>query len=320
MVRACALDQSSIIYCLLIASIPMMGACMADDCIVQTKLQSANCNCEGGHLLRVEWFGRLGNNLLQLAHVLHLAEMTHSEVIVPYRDFLNQTRWDFRQGVPQSCQIAKSDTFFYSTVCPAYLDKTVFSAASKRSVLQSQVLPAFQIPVGHSRDTIVVHIRGGDVFSPTPPPTYTQPPLAFYSKVLELPELSKMKIVLCTEDNLNPVVGMLQKQYKKRLTTITELKSAISTIMGAKHLVLGQSSFSEMLGMMAPDLQSVYVPFCCGREEIYLDLRQEAWGVSGYCFEYNNYISIDGWQNTHNQLQLMKTLSLEHVYSFALPV
>lgn len=305
---------------MLIVSIPIVGAGLANDCIVQTKQHSAYCNCEGGHLLRVEWFGRLGNNLLQLAHVLYLAEMTHSEVIVPPTDFLNQTLWDFRKGAPQSCQIAKSDTFFYSTICPAYLDRQVFSAASKRKTLQHRVLPVFQIPVRHSRDTVVVHVRGGDVFSSTAPPTYTQPPAAFYTKVLELPEVSKMKIVLCTEDDLNPVVAVLQNQYKKKLTVITDLNSAISTILGAKHLVLGQSSFSEMLGMMAPNLQSVYIPFCCGREEVYLDLRQEAWGIPGYCFEYNNYIPINGWQNTHDQLHLMKTLPVEDVHSFVLPI
>ena len=288
-------------------------------CILPIRSRSHCCDCTDGFLLRVEWFGRLGNNLLQLAHVLHLAEQTKSEVIVPDAAFLSRRQWDFRSGAGTGCQIAVSSSFFYSSACPMYLDKTVFPAAAKRSILQTHVLPAFTYSLEQPRDVVVVHIRGGDVFSTSPPPTYTQPPAAFYRTVLQLPELAKLKIILCVEDFSNPVVEILQKDFRRRLTTVTDLSIAIGTIVGAKHLVLGQSSFSEMLGMMAPNLESVYIPFCVGREDIYMDLRQHGWKVPGYCFQYDNYIPIDDWRNTADQLQLMTNLTSDKVHSYILP-
>ena len=282
-------------------------------------------DCGGGLLFRVTWFGRLGNNLLQLAQALHVAELTQNEVAIPTADsshsYFNRTFWDFRAATKQGCQVAKADDFFYSSVCPSMLHKSAFSVAEKRTVLQTHVLPFFQIPIGHSRDSVVIHIRSGDVFSnPTPPPTYTQPPFAFYKSILTLPELKRLRIILCVEDFANPVANLLKKEYGRRITVIEDLHSAIGAVLGAKHLVLGQSSFSELLGMMAPNLEAVYIPFCRAREDIYVDHHLQGWGVPGFCFEYDNYISLDEWANTEEQQKLMTDLSIDSVHMFALPV
>ena len=281
------------------------------------------CVCEGGYLLRVTWFGRLGNNLLQLSQALHIAELTESEVtIIPdqSRPFFNKTSWDFRGNAKGGCQIAIPNEFFYSTICPSLLHKEVYRVADKRRVLQTHILPFFQIPISGNSEHVVIHIRSGDVFSSTPPPTYTQPPFAFYKVALGLPELKRLKIVLCTEDSVNPVVHLLKKEYGRRLTVIEDLNTAISTVIGAKRLLLGQSSFSELLGMMAPNLEMVYIPFCSAREDIYVDHKLDGWGLPGYCFEYENYIGLDEWANTAEQLQLMTSLSTDKVRKFALPV
>ena len=280
------------------------------------------CDCEGGYLLKVAWFGRLGNNLLQLAQSIRIAELTQNEVAISIdvsHQFLNRSVWDFRADT-NGHQIVKTDEFFYSRVCPSILHKSVYSVAQKRQVLQTHVLPFFQIPIGHNRDSVVVHIRSGDVFSTSPPPTYTQPPFAFYKYVLGMPELARLKILLCIEDSVNPVVNLLKKEYGRRLHVIEDLDTAIGAVVGAKHLVLGQSSFSELLGMMAPALESVYIPFCMAREDIYVNHKLQGWGVQGYCFEYKNYIRLDEWANTAEQLLLMTSLSVDNVHSFALPL
>lgn len=299
-----------------------LAASLQDNCIVTRRSASlSNFDCPGGYLLRVEWLGRLGNNLLQLANVLHIAEELQAEVIVPHRDFLNRHEWDLRGSNRDSCQIAIYDRYFFSEVCPRLLDRTVFSAAHKRQILRKYIIPEFRILPKPSVDTVVIHVRGGDVFTnEVPPPTYTQPPLIFYKTILQLPELARMNIIVCTEDYHNPVVRLLQKQYRKRLTIVTDLDEGIGTVLGARHLILGQSSFSEMLSMLAPDLKSMYVPFCSGRENLYVDLRQQGWGLPGYCFEYTNYIPIDGWQNTPEQLELMANLTADNLQRYPLPM
>lgn len=278
--------------------------------------------------------GRLGNRLLQLSHALHLAESTHSEVIAPEYWAFSRTHWDFRLNslgpseysedlltITGQCQVAVENYFFESSICPSYLDKSVFNISAKRRVLQTHVLPSFHPPVLHSRDSVVVHIRGGDIFQLAPPGVnahYTQPPWAFYKMLLDLPELSHRQILLCIQDHVNPVVDMILERYADRSVTVTDLEAATSHIVGATHLILGQSSFSEALGMLAPDLGSVYVPFCIGREGIYEDLRTNGWGIPGYCFEYDDYIPIHSWRATTENLQRMKSLTEDKVHMFPL--
>ena len=297
-----------------------LGLCAAvKDCILSQYDNRQNSLCGGGFLLRVTWFGRLGNNLLQLANVLHLSEETRSEALVDRHPFLNKTSWNFREQ-HDKCQLAVTDDYFFSNVCPSLLDKTVFSVKAQRSILQEHVLPAFQSGIYRSTHTVVVHVRGGDVFSTGPPSIYVQPPLAFYRAVLNLPKFDGAKIIVSTEDDRNPVVNALRKLHRGRITVLTDLKQGIATVLGAQHLILGHSSFSELLGMMARDLQSVYFPFCSVREGLYTDLRISSWGVPGLCFEYDGYIGFGEWENTPEQLQLMLRLSSANVHNFSLPV
>ena len=172
-----------------------------------------NCTCTGPYILSVRWFGRLGNNLIQLANVLRLAQATKSEVVVPPHKYFNQTSWSFSDGGDFECQLTVTDSYFYSHVCPAVLGPAAFKPATKRDMLQRYVFPAFQSALTQAHKAVVVHVRGGDVFSAGPPNVYVQPPLAFYSAVLSLPRYFRYHVILVVEDYLNPVVAVLKQQY-----------------------------------------------------------------------------------------------------------
>ena len=312
-----------IVYALMLAH----ASAVQDECELFTM--GEGCNCQDGYLLRVVWSGRLGNNLFQLANVLQLAKETQSEVFVAPHENFNQTSWGFRAPFDpkHSCQLAITNEFFHASFCPLFLGKIVFPYAAMRGILQSDVLPFFQPPAHSVGNTVVVHVRGGDIFNPDPPRVYIQPPVAFYNIILNLPEHRRSRILLCTEDLKNPVVEALQSQYGKRLTVNMDLDKSISAVTGAKHLVLSHSSFSEALAMLAPNLESVHYPFCVpsflgtysAKGSLYLDRRNATWSFRGYCYEYDNYIPLDEWANTPEQLSLITNLSLNQIHQHALP-
>ena len=298
-----------------------------DECDLFTSRDG--CSCQDGYLLRVTWSGRLGNNLFQLANVLQLAKETHSEVLVAPHENLDQTSWGFREHVDpkQSCQLAITSEFFHTSSCPLFLGKHVFPYLAMKGILQTYVLPVFQPPAHQMGNTVVIHVRGGDIFTPDPPRVYVQPPVAFYNNILDLPEHRRSKILLCTEDFNNPVVEALQKQYGRRLTVNMNLYKSISAVTGAKHLILSHSSFSEALAMLAPSLESVHYPFCVpsflgtysAKESLYLDRRNATWSFRGFCYEYDGYIPLDEWANTPEQLTLITTLNSSQIHQYALP-
>ncbi len=312
-----------IMYALLLGH----ASAIQDECKLFTM--GDGCKCQDGYLLRVIWSGRLGNNLFQLANVLQLAKETQSEVFVAPHENINQTSWGFRAHVDSKhfCQLAITSEFFHSSFCPLFLGKDVFPYKAMRRILQSHILPVFHPPAHRVGNIVVIHVRGGDIFIADPPRVYTQPPMAFYNSILDLPEHRRSKILLCTEDFKNPVVEALQIQYGKRLTVNMDLDKSISALTGAKHLVLSHSSFSEALALLAPDLESVHFPFCVpsflgtysAKGSMYLDRRNATWDFRGFCYEYDNYIPLDEWAYTSEQLSLITNLSSSQVHRYALP-
>ena len=314
----------------------IVGAGAAEHCPVQVAPEPSECS--GNLLLRLKpWYGRLGNNLVSLAHVLHLGRETRSEVIITPHPYFKQTEWDFREASRISAeveltfigtgnigrQIAVTDDFYHESEMPLRLSNWSFTTSKQRRVLVEQVLPAFRIVPRHVRDSIVIHVRAGDVFTHTViHPYYGQPPFAFYKTVLQLPELAALQIFVVVEDYSNPVVALIEQEYKGRVQIITDLEQGVATILGSRHLVLARSTFSENLGKMAPSVQNLYFPYCV--DEDGNDKRESewdlTWNMKGYCYEYDDYIPLSAWTRSPQQMEMMSNFSPDRVHRFQLPV
>ena len=324
------------LYSSLAVLLVVAGAAAAEHCSVQVAPEPSEC--AGNLLLRLKpWYGRLGNNLVSLAHVLHLGRETRSEVIITPHPYFRQTEWDFREASRISAeveltfigtgnigrQIAITDDFYHEVEMPLRLANWSFTTSKQRRVLVQEVLPAFRMVPRHVRDSIVIHVRAGDVFTHTViHPYYGQPPFAFYKTVMQLPELAAFQILVVVEDYSNPVVALIEQEYKDRVQVITDLEQGVATILGSRHLVLARSTFSESLGKMAPSVQNLYFPYCV--DEDGNDKRESkwdlTWNMKGYCYEYDNYIPLSAWTRSPEQMAMMSNFSLHHVHSFQLPV
>ena len=310
-----------------------------DDCSVPVSgVQSEPRLCAGNFLLRLRpWYGRLGNNLVSIAHIVHFGRETKSEVLISPHPYFKQFEWDFRDqskideeakierlgGGSLGRQIAITDDFYHPAEFPMLLSNWNFSTTRMRQVLVEDVLPAFRLTPKHVREAVVIHVRAGDVFtSEVLHPYYGQPPYAFYKSVLRLPELSKLEILVVAEDHANPVVGLMEKEFKKRVQVITDLEDGVATILGSRHLVLARSTFSENLAKMAPSVQALYFPYCL--EEDGVDKRESkwdrTWNMQGYCFEYDDYIPVNNWTRSPEQMRMISELPTDKVHMFPLPV
>ncbi len=154
---------------------------------------------------------------------------------------------------------------------------------------------------------------------------YRQPPFAFYKTIFDLPETRDLQILLCAEDHQNPVIDLIIERYAPRVSLVTDLDDVIATVLGAKHLVMAKGTFSENLGKMAPATERLYFPLdIYANQGGYADKREishdASWNKRGYCFEFDEYIDFDGWQASEVQLELMRSLSMDKVHAYALPV
>jgi hypothetical protein len=296
-----------------------------------------------------KWSGRAGNNMAQLTGAVAIANATGSVVVaLPHALLGNGSAriWDFRSmacitrqgevvlrenqpgfslaGEP-GVSIASS-MFFNRSNCEAVgLDK--MSLRTRREVTLQLIAPrtpAMATPSEGSipgspgrrlRPHLVIHIRGGDIFSKRATlgrrRQYGQPPLAFYQRILiDGGYLSVgWPVTVLHEDDGNPVVGALKAWWPPSAAGAVQfvsggnLADVVAALTGATHLVAAVSTLSINFGLLAaPHLVRVFIPFC----------RQHL--LAGFLYDNGDDVPITFTrvQSTHAK-QRHRTLMRRHI-------
>lgn len=194
-----------------------------------------------------------------------------------------------------------------------YFERTDFGpwiSQLKRSdilkIIMSSVRPALDIPtVDVPDDQLVIHIRAGDVFKASPHPRYAQPPLSFYTLVIEaLRDAGEINSVcLVFEDTKNPCVAALS-DYLARTglpyrTQSGSFADDAAVIFGARRVVFGVGTFGLGMAATSPGLREVYA-FRQKDFDVFA-AHERVWLVEAA----DDYIPRTGWTNSPEQLATM---------------
>ena len=196
-----------------------------------------------GHMALHELLGARERTCLSFRHVR----------VVATEDLCKPTRKDafayFQDGAGVACPSAQYYWRPALVALLAYVD--LYSA-----------LPACPTSVDFD-NTLVAHVRSGDIFTSDTHVSYGQPPLAFYLSAWADSNLTNLLIV--TENYASPVVRvlhMLQKTVHRGKVSVQaggadEFKRDLGTLMCAKYLVASKSSLTMLL-LTNPRLKMVY--------------------------------------------------------------
>jgi hypothetical protein len=306
------------------------------------------------------WFSGLGNNIIQLSHAAYVSRRFGFTIHVPQHNFLKvEEKYLLHEIKPKQLQQKR---YFPSTTAAVFLELqkqpnsfiasrwTLFRSlfyrfdilpyspglADYRNVLRKELL---SIIPHHSDDTIneetlVIHIRSGDVFGDnltTLHKGYIQPPLSFYLEIIN--RYGFKDIVIVTEKDLkNPCINQLRKIIPDIRIQTSDLPTDISTIMSARNLVVGHSSFSLCLGLASDKLKRMFIPqfditkfFYHTRAHFWPNIVRRAFvsrsTFSNYAdldcdirlIKILNYVPIGDWRNDQQQNKLMLEHSCEHI-------
>jgi hypothetical protein len=222
-----------------------------------------------GYKIKIcSWKGRLGNNLVQLMNAIFLAKRSKSLLEYPYHQFIRNKVFDFRErGNKKNCGMIVSDpsNFFYlNRVCP---EKWKMTLQDKRDICRNYVRKLLTFALPHSNlkayhttpplinweTTLVVHMRSGDVYcNDHVHPDYPQPPLSFYTKVVQdaIEDVVGEVLIVSEKDATNPCISALKGWCKEKgLKCYSQSKTMqgdATTLLNARFLVTTRSSFSEM--------------------------------------------------------------------------
>ena len=243
------------------------------------------------------WFGRTGNNILQIIRAIHYAIINSHNSIRFQQHSLLTSNIIILKNIENINKSQIIDTFFslkkYNIIDPEpYVMKEYF---------QKYVKPIFKIQTENNNDVddkkIYVHFRGGDIFSSTPHKAYVQPPLSYYKNITK--EYDTIKLVC--EDKKNPCINEILKQENVEYVSNT-LEKDLFILSNVSNLVIGFGTFGFLLYLMNSYLKNLYIP-----DFFVNELPKGGWGddIKVHIINLPNYIKVGDWKFNEEQQKIM---------------
>ena len=201
------------------------------------------------------WIGRLGNNIIQLFNIIHIAlAFKHNIKINVQHIFFDVSLIEkYFNNYNNSEIITDEFSFFYTDRLPFSNDIFKQNVEERNKILQKAFLinNINKLP----ENDLVIHIRSGDLFSSYPHPNYVPPPLSYFTK--EIDKYKYKKIHIICEDTINPVVNELLKLYKNAVYKKNTLEEDIRIILGATNIIFGVGTFIPALMMLSNNIKYI---------------------------------------------------------------
>jgi len=224
------------------------------------------------------WMGRSGNRLHQLMVAFSLA-------LSSGRHYVTTPRWfDDVWNVSHRIQVfpmppEKSEEPFPSCTgfrapnndCTYVIDKRCSTTvADRRNIYLQQIRPLLRHEVLSaceilSDETLVIHLRDGDVAADTSSP-HAQPPCAYFHHVIQFGNdglaFKWVLLVHSNQEPANPCVGDIQTHHASKLIHLEKPSTVVNdtcVVLQAKNLALTSSSFGVTLAMMSLHVKRLFV-------------------------------------------------------------
>lgn len=221
--------------------------------------------------VRIRFLGRFSNALVQISNAIRIAhKLKLNTVYLPTSERslamfnshemgCNELNMQLRIMDPPSTTTVLEGFFFYSEKHKQLLEGTP---------TRHRAIQAFKHNLGFDyatnaalpRDTLVMHIRSGDIFSDTPHRAYGQPPLAYYKLVIE--KANPRSVLLVYENEHNPVIPALHALLKSLSIPYTvqcsSLREDVALLLRATTLVSGRGTFVSGITALSNNVKEVY--------------------------------------------------------------
>lgn len=268
----------------------------------------------------INWLGRFSNALIMLTNAILFAYKIGATKV--YVDESDRIRDIFPSQSVIRCEGFDVDVVIGKPDCDEiYLQGCFYdfhrryskfyrSLPGFRQVCQSFLkATGFHLEGGcHPFDTMVIHIRSGDVFMGVKPHYgYGQPPLAFYQ--LAISHHNPARVCLVYENENNPVIPELKKYLTDKKIPIQVhsslmLRDDVQEIIRAQVLVYGAGTFVPCILAFNNVLKKAYIfnysiPF--GN----VDKNSRFYVVNDKKGEYIEKVLSGNWRNTEEQRQMM---------------
>lgn len=256
------------------------------------------------------WYGRLGNNIQQICNGILYSEIHGDGFVSPDHELINEILINCRGKT----MLRPSRFFHYNTenkdfdISIDYLYKNIGKVAKKYIVPNFK----FKIESPFDEETLVIHIRSGDIFAHehNPPHDYVPNPLCYYLNLIE----DYKKIIVVTEpDNYNPIIDELKK-IEKVIVQSKSVKEDFATLMKARNLASsGTGTFAVAAALCSSNIKNFYCTNLYLNEHLNPEMLMACENINVYMMELKNYIKIKNWKNNEEQRKFILEFQNESI-------
>jgi len=203
-----------------------------------------------------EWYGRLGNNIIQLLNCVTFGLQNNYDIIrFPNHYAFNTTEIILNKSSnilePIKNYIAKDEYCFYFM---AINNKILYDINIKElfnKYIKNIFINIIRYDLCIDYD-LTIYFRSGDIFEGKMNDDYVQPPLSFYEEIVN----GKSNIILITENLNNPIAKLYSNKY---LWNQNDIFNDINILINSKELVIGNSVFCLLILLLSDKIEKIYV-------------------------------------------------------------
>ena len=259
--------------------------------------------------------GRFGNSVIQLANAGLLAKQIGASQVFFFRfDRLKNSSIDATDALTfrrlRAASLEKNVPRVIWRTDALYRGGLLFDSCNPRARSIGNAIGkglGLEWPTRDLRNTLTIHLRGGDIFGSNPHPNYGQPPLSFFLRVLESQPWEAVRLV--SEDKENPCVeGIVNWCNKHDIPLVrvghNRIEEAIVELGSATNVALSIGTFAPASLFIRPGPRRVYF-FGETCPQLLCNHPSETYRVRDLDGTYLKDMMNGNWSNSPLQRKLM---------------
>lgn len=243
------------------------------------------------------WFGRFGNNIQQVSNALYYCRENRLNFSFLRHPIIKNFSLDYGRSSE-----FRSRFFFYDGPEKDFECDIIKLNQDRRNICLQHITKNLDIPKREvfDEETLVVHVRSGDIFSNSPANTYVPNPLSYYKKIIK----DFQSVIVVAEDYNNPVVNILKNESKVKIQSST-LREDFSILMNCKNLASsGVGTFCLAAALCSTNIKNFYATDIFEYSHLNPSMLYNT-DVNVEITKIDNYIKIGEWKNTEQQRKIM---------------
>jgi len=265
-------------------------------------------------------YGYLGNTIQALSNAYYLALRFNKSIIYPKHPLLYDTNIGVNLIPGQDdSNLFFNDLFFFEGDGKQYDFNVPHLNYCRKQICEKNIRPLLKLsPTGQELDdnTLVIHIRTGDIFTPNNPYGIMTPnPMAYYDYLCK----QYAKIIVVCQDRMNPVINKLEEYKNVIIFESSNIMESFDLLLNAKNLATsGVSTFGYAAALCSEKIQKLHATNITASGQLNYEMLIGKIDVELFEIDLVNYIPENSWSARPEQIEKILSYTQPHldVYKF----